>query len=211
MSGVFLVKTGQGAVYLVLTAFISLSKELLTNGINLGRHFETLFRHWSASKILDEKLLPAANNVKLQPCGWNMLTSIRLQLNVSKWNNSSRSKSVITLKINLIWYLVWYFHHNGCRCYISISQSALQSNIQVTSVPFGLKLCCTIKGHCLIRVIQHQWEEFKVCANQPIKTHQYSMYLLLLVKKKLTKLFISLMLHSILSCFIFFPYLSVYS
>ena len=42
MSGVFLVKTGQGAVYLVLTAFISFSKELLKHGINLGRHFETL-------------------------------------------------------------------------------------------------------------------------------------------------------------------------
>lgn len=175
MSGVFLVKTGQGAVYLVLTAFISFSKELLKHGINLGRHFETLFRRWSASKILDEKLLPAANNVKLQPCGWNMSTSIKLQLNVIKWNSSSRSTHIITLKINLIWYLVWYFHHTNCRCYIPISQSALQSNIQVTSVPFGLKLRCIIKGHCLIHVNQHQWEEFEVHANQPIKTHQYSM------------------------------------
>jgi len=161
MSGVFLVKTGQGAVYLVLIVFISFPKELLKHGINLGRHFATLLRQWRASKILDEKMLPAANNVKLQPCGWNMLTSIRLQVNVSKWNNSSRSVRIITLKINLIWYLVWDFHHPRCRCYISITQSALQSNIQVTSVPFGLKLCCIIKGHCLIHVNQHQWKEFK--------------------------------------------------
>lgn len=161
MSGVFLVKTGQGAVYLVLTAFISFSKELLKHGISLGRHFETLFGQWSASKILDEKLLPAANNVKLQPCGWNMLTSFRLKVIVSKWNSISRSIHIITLKINLIWYLVWDFHHTKCRCYIPITQSALQSNIQVTSVPFGLKLCCIIKGHCLIHVKQYQREEFK--------------------------------------------------